>query len=172
MRLADVLAVTTALTSAGVPHWVGGGWGVDALVGRQTRAHRDLDLALDSGHLDAAVRLLGGLGYVAETDLLPVRLELAAAGGRWVDLHPVAFDAAGDGRQAGPEGTSFGYPRADLVVGVLAGHRLPCLSADRQRVFHSGYDPRPVDVHDLALLSGAAPRSGGENRFQGHRTSG
>ncbi len=174
MRLADVLAVTTALTSAGVPHWVGGGWGVDALVGRQTRAHRDLDLAVDSDYLDPAVRLLGGLGYVAETDWLPVRLELAGAGagGRWVDLHPVVFDTAGDGRQAGPDGTSFGYPRADLVVGVLAGYRLPCLSAARQRVFHSGYDPRPVDLHDLALLNGLPTPGPGEDRSPGLRPSG
>lgn len=161
VQLADVLALTTALSEAGTPHWVAGGWGVDALVGRQTRAHRDLDLAVDADHLEAAVRVLDGLGYVAETDWLPVRLELAASGGRWVDLHPVVFEAGGDGRQAGLDGTSFDYPAADLVVGVLAGHRLPCLSVARQRAFHSGYDLRPVDVHDLALLNGVqTPEAG------------
>jgi lincosamide nucleotidyltransferase A/C/D/E len=40
--------VLADLTEAGCSVWVAGGWGVDALVGRQTRLHRDLDLALDA----------------------------------------------------------------------------------------------------------------------------
>lgn len=161
MLLEEVLAVISILGSAGLRCWVGGGWGVDALVGRQTRPHRDLDLALDADQLDRAVALLAGLGYAAETDWLPVRLELAAAGGRWVDLHPVVLDVHGNGRQAGPDGTSFDYPAADLVSGALDGHQLPCLSAARQAVFHQGYPPRPTDLHDLAVLAGLADPAGG-----------
>ena len=156
MLLVDLLAVTEALRRAGIPHWVAGGWGVDALVGRQTRAHRDLDLAVDAERLDEAVALLRPLGYRPETDWLPVRLELVADGERWVDLHPVVFDAHGDGHQAGLNGTCFDYPAADLVLGRIDGRPLPCLSAARQRVFHSGYPPRAVDIHDLALLAGLA----------------
>jgi hypothetical protein len=44
MDAADVIAVLDALDEAAVRHWVGGGWGVAALAGRQTRSHRDLDL--------------------------------------------------------------------------------------------------------------------------------
>jgi lincosamide nucleotidyltransferase A/C/D/E len=40
----DVLAVLAVLREAGAEVWVGGGWGIDALVGEQTRDHRDLDL--------------------------------------------------------------------------------------------------------------------------------
>jgi hypothetical protein len=43
-RLPEVVDVLERLDRAGVPVWLDGGWGVDALVGRQTRAHRDLDL--------------------------------------------------------------------------------------------------------------------------------
>jgi lincosamide nucleotidyltransferase A/C/D/E len=150
--LADVLAVHEVLSAAGIGHWVGGGWGVDALVGRQTRPHRDLDLAVDAERLEEAVRLLSGLGYASETDWLPVRLELVADGGRWVDLHPVVFEASGQGRQAGLDGTHFDYPPEDLVSGRIGDHPLACLSVRRQLAFHSGYDPRPVDVADLALL--------------------
>ncbi|MBP2418879.1 lincosamide nucleotidyltransferase A/C/D/E [Microlunatus capsulatus] len=150
--LTDVLAVTGAIDAVGVRWWVGGGWGVDVLVGRVTRAHRDLDLAVDAQGLGPAVTALAALGYRPETDWLPVRLELAAPGARWVDLHPVVLDAAGDGVQAGPDGTTFAYPARDLVSGVLEGHRLACLSVARQRVFRTGYPPRPQDRHDLALL--------------------
>ena len=153
MQLGDVLAVSAALTAARIAHWAGGGWGVDALAGRPTRSHRDLDLAVDAEDLDRAVELLAGLGYVPETDWLPVRLELAAPGGRWVDLHPVVFGPEGDGRQAGPAGTHFAYPAADLVLGTLAGHPLPCLSARLQRVFHAGYPPRAEDLADLRVLA-------------------
>jgi lincosamide nucleotidyltransferase A/C/D/E len=153
VQLSDVLGVSATLNEAGIRHWVGGGWGVDALVGRETRPHRDLDLAVDAARLTEAVRLLSGLGYRPETDWLPIRLELAADGERWVDLHPVAFGADGEGRQAGPDGSHFAYPAPDLVVGALAGHPLPCLSARLQRVFHSGYPPRAVDLADLALLA-------------------
>jgi lincosamide nucleotidyltransferase A/C/D/E len=105
VQLSEVLAVTTALQEAGARFWVAGGWGVDALVGRVTRPHRDLDLAVAAEDLERAVERLAVLGYHPETDWLPVRLELAAPGGRWVDLHPVAFDGRGDGVQAGLDGS-------------------------------------------------------------------
>src|SRR4051812_1121936 len=137
MLLRDVRAVSEALRVAGIGHWIGGGWGVDALVGRQTRPHRDLDLAVERHRLDDAVAALAKLGYHRETDWLPVRLELAAPGALWVDLHPVTFDERGDGRQAGLDGSHFDYPATDLVLGSIDGHQLPCISAARQRAFHS-----------------------------------
>jgi lincosamide nucleotidyltransferase A/C/D/E len=148
----EVLAVLDALATAGCPAWVGGGWGVDALVGRETRPHRDLDLAIEAAAEPAALAALAALGYVIETDWRPIRVELAAPGDRWVDLHPVAFDADGNGTQAGPDGTSFEYPRDCFTTGSIAGRSVPCLSAAQQLEFHSGYDPRPHDVADLALL--------------------
>jgi lincosamide nucleotidyltransferase A/C/D/E len=45
MAAADVLDVLQALAEAGVWASVEGGWGVDALLHRQTRQHGDLDLA-------------------------------------------------------------------------------------------------------------------------------
>jgi lincosamide nucleotidyltransferase A/C/D/E len=39
------------------PAWVGGGWGVDALVGRQTRSHADL--AVDTERLAGDARAAG-----------------------------------------------------------------------------------------------------------------
>jgi hypothetical protein len=48
-RLPEVVDVLERLDRAGVPVWLDGGWGVDALVGRQTRPHRDLDLGPFAG---------------------------------------------------------------------------------------------------------------------------
>jgi lincosamide nucleotidyltransferase A/C/D/E len=152
MSAVEVLAVLDALAAAGCPAWVAGGWGVDALVGRETRAHRDLDLAIEASAEPVALAALAALGYVVETDWRPIRVEVAAPGDRWVDLHPVVFDAAGNGTQAGPDGTSFTYPRDCFTSGTIGGRPVPCLSATQQLEFHRGYEPRPHDLADLALL--------------------
>jgi lincosamide nucleotidyltransferase A/C/D/E len=152
MRAADVIEVLDALDRAGVRFWIGGGWGVAALAGRQTREHRDLDLAVNAEDLPACLAALSGLGYAAETDWLPVRIELAAAGARWVDVHPVRFTKGGRGRQAGPGGTHFDYPSSSFTSGSIAERRVNCLSAEQQRQFRTGHDPRPQDIHDLAEL--------------------
>lgn len=144
--------VLTDLAAAGCAFWVAGGWGIDALVGRQTRAHRDLDLAVEATDEETALRVLDHRGYGVETDWRPVRVELVAPGRGWVDLHPVVFDAAGHGRQAGLDGSHFDYPQEAFTTGTLDGRSVPCLSREQQIRFHSGYSPRPVDLHDLALL--------------------
>jgi hypothetical protein len=40
----DVVEILGWLSAASVDVWLDGGWGVDALVGEQTREHNDLDL--------------------------------------------------------------------------------------------------------------------------------
>ena len=151
MQLAAVFAVLDRLDKDQVRYWVGGGWGVDALVRKVTRPHRDLDLAVNADQLADCLAALEALGYEVETDWLPIRVELSSARG-WVDIHPVNFDAAGNGVQAGPDGTTFDYPAEALQLGVLEGCRLPCLSIEQQIAFRAGYDLRPEDWHDLKLL--------------------
>jgi len=155
--LAEVLAVLQVLQAAGCRVWVAGGWGVDALVGRVTRAHRDLDLAVDAAGEDRAIRVLEHRGYTVETDWRPVRVELAAPDVGWVDLHPVAFDEAGYGRQADVDGGCFNYPPDAFSAGRLGGAEVPCLSREQQLRFHRGYPPRAVDLHDLRLLEPREP---------------
>ncbi|HSZ40289.1 MAG TPA: hypothetical protein VK817_10050 [Trebonia sp.] len=154
----DVTHVLDALDETGVRHWVAGGWGVAALAGRQTRQHRDLDLAVDAAGLPETLVALAGLGYQPETNWLPCRIELRASGDRWVDVHPVAFDARGHGRQADLDGGFFAYPPAAFARGLIAGRGVACLSASQQRRFHSGYEPRPQDIHDLAQLDALPDR--------------
>ena len=107
----------------------GCGWGVTALAGRQTREHRDLDLAVDAEDLGCCLRVLGQLGYAAETDWLPVRIELRAPGARWVDVHPVNFGADGQGRQPDLDGGHFDYPPTAFTTGSINGRLVNCLSA-------------------------------------------
>jgi lincosamide nucleotidyltransferase A/C/D/E len=147
-----MIEVLDALDAAEVRYWVGGGWGVAALAGRQTREHRDLDLAIDAADLAGCLAVLSDLDYRAETDWLPVRIELRAEPDRWVDVHPVTFDDQGYGRQPGLDGEFFDYPPDAFGAGSLAGRPIRCLSARQQRRFRTGYTHRPQDVHDLAQL--------------------
>jgi len=156
MLLSEVMSILNALRSAGCRVWIAGGWAVDALVGHQTRVHRDLDLALDADHQVTALQLLHERGYVVETDWRPVRLELAAPGRGWVDLHPVSF-VDGVGLQADLTGGHFTYPAEAFTEGALEGARVQCLSREQQISFRSGYELREVDKHDLDLLRTVKP---------------
>jgi len=125
MRTSEVLHILDALERVGVRYWLGGGWGVDALHGGATREHRDLDLAIDADTFGMARGTLEAMGFSAETDWLPVRLEMAGGPGGWVDLHPVRFDSDGDGVQQGLDGATFVYPAAELVVGASQAGMCP-----------------------------------------------
>ena len=154
---AEVLRVLAALDAVGLRAWVAGGWGVDALVGRQTRVHRDLDLALDvtRASTERALSALKSLDYCVETDWRPSRVELAAPPARWVDLHPVVFDDQGTGWQANIEDLPpFRYPPHAFTGGLINGSAVRCLSVAQQLLFHRGYPPRPHDPADVALLQG------------------
>ncbi len=152
MPAGEVLAVLEALTGAGYARvWVAGGWGVDALVGNQSRAHRDLDLAVDvtdqptGVDLTEALAALGGRGYAVESDWRPSRVEVTASRWRWVDLHPVVFDERGIGWQADLAGLApFSYPPEALTCGVIADRDVDCLSVGQQLRFHSGYPRAPM----------------------------
>ena len=152
MPLPEVLAVLDALSAAGCRHWLEGGWGVDALIGRQTRPHRDVDVDIDAQCEDAALAALARLGYAVETDWRPNRVELVAPGRGRVDLHPLLLADDGSARQAALGGGFHDFPPSYFTVGSLDGVAIPCVSPSAQRAFRSGYEPRDVDVHDLAVL--------------------
>lgn len=80
----------------------------------------------------------------------------------WVDLHPVVFDDTGHGRQADVDGGHFDYPPTAFTAGSLGAADVACLSGDQQLSFHTGYEPRPVDLHDLEILSSLGSSAGDE----------
>jgi lincosamide nucleotidyltransferase A/C/D/E len=137
---------------------VDGGWGVDALLGEETRAHSDLDLALDRTSLDCARHALEEHGFEHDTSStpgLPARLVVRDRRGREVDFHPLTFDEAGNGwQQLSETGRAWGhYPAADLAAGGFIGGRpVRCLSAGLQLRFRLGYEWHERDDHDIRKL--------------------
>ena len=152
MEPTDVLAIVACFQRAGVRAYIGGGWGVDALVGAQSRPHADLDVSFDTQHEEQAIQLLRQLGLQVVKDQRPVRLVMSDGAGRTVDLHPVVFDQAGAGVQSGFGDTVFHYPPDGFAKGTIAGEQVPCFSADLQVRFHTGYTPTEKDRHDMQVL--------------------
>lgn len=158
MAAGDVLEVLRLLRAAGAEVWIGGGWGIDALVGTQTREHRDLDLMHRQEQEPAAVAALTEAGFAETLDWRPIRFVLAHPDGRELDLHPLVFAADGSAEQASPDPAApFRYPASCFVTGRIEGTEVPCLSADQQYGFHQGYQKTDRDHHDLAQLRRAYP---------------
>ena len=145
------------LDAAGVPYRLDGGWGVDALVGRETRAHEDLDVVVGSEDAAWAEDALAPLGFAHDASVtpgLPARRVLRDARARQVDLHPVAFDEAGNAWQNLGGGEWGLYPAEGLRgEGRIRGRAVPCVTAELQLRHHLGYEPDERDRHDVRLLS-------------------
>ncbi|MGI8449852.1 MAG: nucleotidyltransferase domain-containing protein [Streptosporangiaceae bacterium] len=149
----DVLSVLAVLRNADADIWIGGGWGIDTLVGRQTRQHRDLDLMHRKSQEPAIVAALADEGFAETLDWRPVRFAVTDPRGREVDLHPLIFDPDGSAVQASPDPTQpFVYPASCFVTGTILGSAVPCLSPEQQACFHQGYQPADHDRHDMAQL--------------------
>ncbi|MFE7935524.1 nucleotidyltransferase domain-containing protein [Streptomyces sp. NPDC057456] len=153
MTAEDVLSVLALLRRVGADAWIGGGWGIDALVGEQTRDHRDLDLMHRLDQEPDVVTALSAAGFAETLDRRPVRFVVTDATGREIDLHPLVFAADGSATQASfdPE-RPFAYPASCFVTGAIGTSKVPCLSADQQVHFHQGYEPTGRDLHDMELL--------------------
>lgn len=156
MNANDVSYVLEALERAGIDVWLEGGWGVDALLGRQTRPHADLDVLVAAGDAARAREILEAEGFRLTVDWLPTRFVMEDRRGRAVDIHPVTFDAAGDATLMLTDGTAAVVPAAGLAgTGTISGRPVRCFTAAQQMVAHDGYPPLPQDVADVAALAAA-----------------
>src|SRR5829696_9633737 len=109
MDARSVLGVITTLKNVGVSLWLDGGWGIDALVGEQTREHDDLDCVIALSDAEIARDALAALGVAVSLDELPTRFVVRDRSDRRVDFHTVNFDATGAAQQR-PDGTRVPYP--------------------------------------------------------------
>jgi lincosamide nucleotidyltransferase A/C/D/E len=161
----DVIRIYQNLAANGIQVWLTGGWGIDALLGEQTRPHKDLDIIL---LVDDIVRMRGLLshdGYglkelwsenTCVVDSLgteiPTAFVLQDAQGREVDAHAMRLDDQGRGVPAwANEGLVF--EKEHLAgEGVIAGYAVRCISPEMQILAHAGYDLPKEHLRDLELL--------------------
>jgi lincosamide nucleotidyltransferase A/C/D/E len=155
MTAHDVLRVLDGLHLSGIRAVLAGGWGLDALVGRQSRSHHDLDLLVEDHQVTAALDALAALSYDRIESHGPGRYTARTKDGRAVDIDVVTKE----GWQIGPTGRPYCHPPGALDGrGFVVGRPLRCLSAAAQMLSRTA-PPEPTetsaDLHhrDLQLLA-------------------
>ena len=151
--------------AAGIPVWLCGGYGLDALEGRCTRPHGDIDVFV---HRDDHARFREALcaaGFELITD--GAYYSTFQRLGQWVECRthetlpdgtPVT-DTGGTGVYPWPGNTFPEEPTAQLL-----GRPVRVISYEAQYVFKAGFQawdpteaPREKDLQDLELLCRRVP---------------
>lgn len=153
-----LVEVTRRLQQAGVDHWVGGGWAIDAHVGRTTRRHSDVDLVVPVLARDRLTSELAAAGFSPVASDAPDAVQTFVRDG--VSLEITFVEHADDGMVVTP-----GYEGWPWLPGACGdetvefrGVRLRVVSAEAlldtklgwRR--HVGEDPRPHDLADIQAL--------------------
>ena len=152
---ADAVAeVLATLEKASVQVWLDGGWGIDALLGEQTRGHADLDIILSSTDVPRLQEALLAIGFQIKAGGTAANFILVAGHGREVDVHPIEFDQRGFGIFKLPDGRRWPFPPAAFAgQGRIGQHQVRCLSAGAQVQCHGqGYEPTGNDLRDMERL--------------------
>jgi lincosamide nucleotidyltransferase A/C/D/E len=154
MLIETVISLCRSFAAERLAFWVDGGWGVDALLAKQTRPHNDLDLGVHLADMPQFAHLLLALGYgrVLEAEFPDwnwvFRHETEGA----VDLHGFVLNDRGEGILGEPSANSM-YPAGSLDgVGMLGEMQVQCIAAPFVLMFRDGFEPRDVDRQDVANL--------------------
>ena len=154
MPAGTAVALYRSITELGIDLWIDGGWGVDALLGEQTREHADLDMVIQQRDVPQLRAWLEARGFrdVERDDTSPWNFVLGCDDGHEIDIHAIVFDAEGNGLY-GPPDRGVMYPAAALTGnGTIAGTPVTCISPEWLVTFHTGYELSESDFHDVDLL--------------------
>lgn len=155
MSAADAVALYQGLEAHGVRIWIDGGWGVDALLGKQTRPHDDLDIVIQEKDLAAMRSFLEAEGMCdsPRSDTRAWNFVLADARGRKIDIHVIVLDNDGNGIY-GPRQNGQSYPASALQAqGTIAGVSVRCTSPEFQMKSRTSFALRDHDYRDARALA-------------------
>jgi len=104
MEETDVVKLYELFRSHRLDVVVDGEWGVDALLGYQSRSHSDLDIAFPHEQVPLLRRLLADRGYVLvdRPDTTKWNFILGDTAGRQVDVHSFTFEPPLDLTEGNP----------------------------------------------------------------------
>jgi lincosamide nucleotidyltransferase A/C/D/E len=146
----NVLDLLQKVKHIGIEIWIAGGWGVDALIGQQTRPHDDIDIFLQKKDSTLFTEMLISNGY------REIKVEFNSKDNPvWcdsenhiIDIHLFEFVDAGNFRY-----DNVIYPSEILNgKGTIGGITVRCMSAKAQVQYHQGYEQKEKDRHDVLLL--------------------
>jgi lincosamide nucleotidyltransferase A/C/D/E len=149
MKASDVIDFVRLLEQNRIDVWIDGGWGVDALLGEQTRTRSDLDIAVRHSDAPRVRALLEARGYkdAPRSDTRDCNFVLGDDLGHQVDIHSYEFDSAGN------HVYGVAYPAESLTgAGSVNGYPVRCISPEWLVKFHTGYEVDENDYRDVRAL--------------------
>jgi lincosamide nucleotidyltransferase A/C/D/E len=154
MKATDVTSIYEMCRKNSMTIWIDGGWAVDALLGHQSRPHKDVDIAIQEQDVSRLRELLQEKGYreIKLEIARPHNFVLGDEQGHEIDIHVIVLDANGNGRY-GPIDNGEMYPADSLTgTGFIAGQAVRCISPEWLVKFHSGYELQAKDFRDVSAL--------------------
>ena len=154
MESKDIINFYTQMENSGIEIWINGGWGVDALLGEQTRPHGDLDIFMEEKYVPKLRELLGKEGYqeIKLEIARPHNFVLGDNDGREIDVHVITFDDKGQIIYGPIENGEIYPPDLFSGVGIINGIKIKCISLEWVMKWHTGYTPRENDIKDVSAL--------------------
>jgi lincosamide nucleotidyltransferase A/C/D/E len=150
----DVVNFYTQVENLGIEIWIDGGWGVDALLGEQTRPHADLDVFIEDKDVLKLRELLEAEGYkeIKLEIARPHNFVLGDSTGREIDVHVITFDKEGQIIYGPVENGEIYPPDLFKGIGVINGKTIKCISLEWTVKWHTGYKPKEKDFQDVSAL--------------------
>lgn len=162
----DAISIYQLLMDNDIRVWLTGGWGIDALLGEQTRTHKDLDVILLFEDIQRLRELLALEGYelmriweenrwVVDEDGVETATAfvLVDPQGRELDVHAIHFDDQGIGIPTWNNDEGLTFRPEDLSgQGLIDGNPVRCLSVEMQVTVHQGYELPDYQIEDLHRL--------------------
>lgn len=152
--LKNVIELYNTLQQNNIPIWIDGGWGVDALLKKQTREHEDLDIVVEERNLRKLISLLKVQGYFENitNDSSTWNFVVKNKYNLEIDIHVINFDKFQNGIY-GPKENGVFYPaQAFTGIGLLNNIMINCISVEYQLESHTGYILREKDYKDVIAL--------------------
>lgn len=155
MNASDVVELLGWLELHGIDVWLNGGWGVDALLGHQSRAHEDLDITISAADRAAYAAAMEAAGFSTHRVDNDFNWVLRDGRGRLVDAHLVDFSetliSATGVSVYGPAGLPFEVGSLE-GRGTIADRPVKCETAAFQVRGHMTYTPDETDYRDVLAL--------------------
>lgn len=150
VNIVDAKQILKLAADEKIKVFLDGGWGVDALVGYETRAHNDIDIFVEKSNYHRFIVLIKNNGFYE------VKMEYTTMShtvwedekGRIIDLH--CFEYAENGEIV-YEGEHFSSETFS-GKGSIDGTEVSCIEPHSQVMFHLGYEFDENDMHDVKIL--------------------
>jgi len=151
----NLITLLDLFEAHGIVVWLDGGWGIDALLGSQTRTHKDVDIVLALSDVATLQKILAERGFVVREGIVPHSFVLADSNGLEVDVHSAQFNERGDGIYRMQNGEDWIFTAEDLSgIGSIGGKAVKCLTPEAQVKGHAyGYVPAEKDFQDVEQLA-------------------